>query len=116
MSETLELLVALRKAGANITIKDGKLRCEAPKGVLTKELKEQLKAHKDELIRLLQGKLGIAESTEVGDGPAYPDGRSLVKCFYCLRLEGRICQIDGKSISGIALLRECEFFVMQMVH
>lgn len=112
MNQTLELLEDLRRSGADITIKDGKLRCEAPKGVLTEELKAELKFHKDELILLLKGKMDIAESTQFREGPPYPDGLGRVKCFYCLRLEGRICQMSGKSMSGIALLRECEHFVI----
>jgi hypothetical protein len=110
MNQTLALLVDLRRSGATITTKDNKFRCDAPKGVLTEELKAQLKVHKDELIRLLKGKTNIAKSIQSSERQPYPDGLGRVKCCYCLWLEGCICQMSGNSMSGIALLRECEHF------
>lgn len=56
MSETLELLVDLRSAGAIITPAGDKLRCDAPQGSLTDKLREQLRTHKAELLTLLEGK------------------------------------------------------------
>ena len=51
---TVELLGQLRARDVRISLEDGKLRVNAPKGVLTPELQEQLRARKDDILALLQ--------------------------------------------------------------
>jgi len=112
----LEILSDLRRAGAIVTVAGDKLRFEAPPVVLTDELKQRLATQKAEIIRLLQAET----TTSCRGGHPYPDRQGRVKCFYCENCEitGRkaMCQASRKSVSGIALLRECERFVMQTVH
>jgi hypothetical protein len=113
---TIEFLTDLKKSGANVTVRDGKLRCEAPKGVLTDELKQRLANRKDEIIRLLQ-----AETTaSYREGPPYPDGLGRVKCFYCEHCEvtgyKATCRASKESRLGIALLITCPDFIMRTVH
>lgn len=111
----LEILADLRRAGATVTIAGDKLRLEAPQGVLTNELKQRLATQKSEIIRLL-----TETTASYREGPPYPDGLGRVKCFYCSKLEitgtKATCQVCGKSMSGIALLLDCENFATQMVH
>src|SRR5208282_3688664 len=49
----LGLLSRLRSLGISLTTKDGQLRLKAPPGVLTPELRNELKAQKDEILSLL---------------------------------------------------------------
>ncbi len=53
---TLEILTDIERAGVNITAVNDQLRCEAPKGCLTDNLREQLRTHKAELLALLGDK------------------------------------------------------------
>ena len=50
---TTELLQRLKEARIKLSVKDGKLSVNAPKGALTPELRDRLKASRDELIDLL---------------------------------------------------------------
>ena len=54
MKPMIELLTQLRTSGASLTVVDGSLKCSAPKGVLTQELREELAAQKPEIIAFLQ--------------------------------------------------------------
>jgi hypothetical protein len=51
------------------------------------------------------------------EGPPYPDGLGRVKCVYCRQCEiteaKAVCRIAKEPMSGIALLWECERFIMQ---
>ena len=49
----VKLLIELRKAGVIFSVEGSQLRFEAPHGHLTKELTEQITAHRDEIIKLL---------------------------------------------------------------
>jgi hypothetical protein len=51
---TLEFLSELRDLGIQISVNGDKLRCNAPKDVLTPELRSQLAERKVEIIALLQ--------------------------------------------------------------
>ena len=67
--EVLELLEQLRQRGVRLFLDDGKLRFRAPKGALTAELKQALKARRDAVIEWLR---------EVqGDGGGESSGPSL---------------------------------------
>jgi amino acid adenylation domain-containing protein len=50
----VEFLSRLRKLDIQLTVEDGRLGCSAPKGVLTSDLKETLKARKAEILELLR--------------------------------------------------------------
>ncbi|HEX6508914.1 MAG TPA: condensation domain-containing protein [Chloroflexota bacterium] len=49
-----EELVALTRQGVRLWVDDGRLRIQAPQGVLTPERREVLAAHRDEIVALLQ--------------------------------------------------------------
>ena len=61
------LLAYLRQQGAELSIVGDRLRCNAPKGVLTPALLKELAEHKEELLDLLR-----AGSREMPDGSAPP--------------------------------------------
>ncbi|SEM69546.1 non-ribosomal peptide synthase domain TIGR01720/amino acid adenylation domain-containing protein [Stigmatella aurantiaca] len=50
----LELVTGLRQRGVRLWLEQDQLRCSAPKGVLTEELRASLSAHKSELIDFLR--------------------------------------------------------------
>src|SRR5580698_6065654 len=50
----IEFLSHLRKLGIQLTANEGRLRCSAPKGVLTAGLKAELSERKSEILELLQ--------------------------------------------------------------
>ena len=105
-----EVLYRLHSSGFTVWVEGGRLLC-APASKLTPELRQAIQEHKPDLMRLL------SETTNTfREGPPYPDGRGLVKCFYCEQLTKGVCQISSELMSGIALLRDCEYFVMQSVH
>lgn len=51
---TEELLSELRTLNIRLTVEDGRLRCSAPEGRLTKELEQRIQAAKGELLRTLR--------------------------------------------------------------
>jgi hypothetical protein len=103
---TIEFLTDLKRAGANVTVREGKLRCEAPKGVLSDAIKQRLATQKDEIIRLLQ-----AETC--------PNGRTMPRCSHCSKF-GPIgqagCSRPGDPNVGMARLIECPDFIMRTMH
>jgi len=103
----LELLTDLGKAGVNVTVREGKLRCEAPKGVITEDLKQLLATHKAEIISLLQ--------TE-----AATNGHGRTCCYHCSKFgpigAGTECSKPGDSTVSMARLIECPDFVTRTVH
>src|SRR5436190_11425205 len=58
----VELLVELKNRGARLWLEEGRLRVAAPQGVLTEELRSELKEHRDELRKLLQRQNGAHKS------------------------------------------------------
>lgn len=52
--DLLDLLAQLRRIGATLRIEGKQLRCNAPRGVLTEELRAELAARRDELIAFLE--------------------------------------------------------------
>src|SRR5690242_19935625 len=50
----VELLVELRKLGARVWLEEDRLRLSAPRGVLTEEIRQELKSHRDELLEWLK--------------------------------------------------------------
>ncbi len=99
----IEILTNLRKAGATVTIAGDKLRLEAPKGVLTDELKQRLSINKAEIIRLLQ-----------------EECNGMPRCLMCSKF-GRIgaeagCSKPGDPSISMAQLIECPDFVTRTVH
>jgi len=48
------LLVALKKAGIKLSLEEGRLRLQAPKGAVTSELQDQLRLHRADLLQLFQ--------------------------------------------------------------
>lgn len=52
-------------------------------------------------------------NTTYREGPLYPDGHGNVKCSHCSLLMGAICQVSEQRMSGIALLKACEYFIVQ---
>lgn len=58
------LLDDLRRLGVELSQRDGKLLCNAPRGVLTDELRGQISQSKPDLLRLLQSEAIGADSPE----------------------------------------------------
>jgi len=102
----LEILTDLRRAGALVTIAGDKLRLEAPRGVLTDELKQRLATQKAEIIRLLQ-----AETC--------PNGRGMPRCSHCSKFGpiGQVgCSKPGNPGISMAGLIECLDFAARTIH
>jgi hypothetical protein len=103
----LEILADLRRAGALVTIAGDKLRLEAPKGVLTDELKQRLATQKAEIIRLLQAEAALS-------------GYGRPRCYHCSKF-GPIgaeagCSNPGDPTVSMAGLVECPDFAARTVH
>jgi thioesterase domain-containing protein len=52
---TARLLSTLRERGVRLSVEDGRLKCDAPQGILDDGLRAQLAAHKEELLALIGG-------------------------------------------------------------
>src|SRR5579871_5492985 len=50
----IELLAELRELRVQLWMEDGQVRMRAPRSVLTEELRQKIRSHKDELLRLLE--------------------------------------------------------------
>jgi hypothetical protein len=137
------ILDRLYSLGLIVTF-DGDRLLVRPKENITPELRQAIREHKADIMRLLTDPSGggpvypSCESSllqippkgtksedrpnrpEDGEGPPYPDGRGLVKCFYCTKVEiaghRAVCKEIGAPLTGIALLRECERFAMKTIH
>lgn len=53
-----DLLRELEERGVRLAVQEGRLVSRAPRGAMTPELAEQIKAHKDELLKALQASGG----------------------------------------------------------
>ncbi len=70
-----ELLTKLQASGIDLAVKDDRLVCKAPKGALTPELAEAVRAHKPALIDLISHRAATADSAESPIEPIPPGGR-----------------------------------------
>ncbi len=76
MKETTALLSTLRALDVKLWLEDGRMRCSAPMGVLTAEMRAALASRKDQIIALLT----LAEARRVNPPaivPIKPDGHRL---------------------------------------
>jgi pristinamycin I synthase 3 and 4 len=81
---TLEFLCRLRDLGIGVAAADGRLRVQAPPGVLTAELRGELAARRDELVAALAGAAaGAGHATTI---PRVPRDRPLPLSFAQQRL------------------------------
>jgi len=68
-----DLLLALRNAGAQLSVTDGRLRVEAPAGALTPELQDQVRLHRDAIIAIAgvrpNGSAGPTRSADTTPAP-----------------------------------------------
>ncbi len=71
-----DLLERLQGLDARLTVEDGRLRCNAPKGALTPELRAAMTRHKEELLELVrnstassQGPMTSVNGAEAKQGP-----------------------------------------------
>jgi hypothetical protein len=63
------LLEDLRGRGARITASGGRLRVDAPRGVLSRQLQEEIRGRKSEILRLIGGHREPTAVEEIADGP-----------------------------------------------
>ena len=54
MSSLIEMLSDLRSRGVELSVEGDRLQCNAPKGVITPEIREQLAKRKHEILNLLK--------------------------------------------------------------
>ena len=59
----IDIINQVQTIGIRLASKNGKLVIDAPKGVLTEDLKHKLKAHKAELLTALEESIGAAVIT-----------------------------------------------------
>ena len=97
MTTAHSLLAALGRAGIWLDVVDDRLRLTGNLAALTDDLRGALLNHKSAILVTLTA-------------PAYPNSEGLVKCDYCIHLDGYRCT-RGHHPDGIALLRECSEFI-----
>jgi thioesterase domain-containing protein len=111
---TAGLLSTLRERGVRLSVEDGRLKCDAPAGVLDDGLRAELAAHKEELMALLAGAetvLGAPRSLvplkPAGDDPplfARPGHNGDVFCYRALaeHLDPRrpLYGVEPKGVDG----------------
>jgi hypothetical protein len=114
MSNPLDLINEIQRRGGTLFLAGDDLKYRGPRGAIPDELRGQLRACKPELKKILSAEAAHRE------GPPYPEGLGRVKCFYCVHCAvtgtKAVCQVTKSAMSGIALLRECPDFLMQVVH
>jgi len=89
-----EILDHIKRAGLTITVIDDDRLLVEPKSLITDPIREQIRQHKADLIKLLSGEHGTEEST-----PA--------PCRDCSRVE--VLTIMGKAVAGCLYLADGEF-------
>jgi hypothetical protein len=83
----LDLLLDLKRRGVAVSARDGQLICEASPGILTEALKDSLRLHKPDILRLLQqanveAPMGLVRAP---DGP-HPPSRAQRSIWFLERL------------------------------
>lgn len=96
MTTAVSVLGALGKAGIKLDIVGDRLRLTGNLTALTDDLRGALRNHKPAILAMWTV-------------PTYPNSEGLVKCAFCIRLDGYRCT-RGHHPDGIALLRECSDF------
>jgi len=78
------LLATCISRGIRLEARAGRLRVSAPRGTVTREMREELAAHRDELLRLVRllGPQPAGPSRCAGCGATYP-GHPGALCFAC---------------------------------
>jgi hypothetical protein len=101
----MEILTQLKAAGLHIILAGDYIKC-GPKHLLTDDNRAIIREHKADIVQELRR-----------DGPPYPNGQGLVKCFYCSHLqEGTTCKVSRTRVYGISLLIDCGHFAMKTLH
>ena len=76
----IERLVSdLRRQGGRIRLKGDRIVCDAPPGVMTENLMEQLREHKDEIVELLSKEAAAAREFVIPSVSAH-NGNTAVVC------------------------------------
>jgi len=98
---TAELVAHLRKLDIRVAIDGERLRCSAPKGVLTDALRAELSARKAEIVVWIQAN---ADSHDYAAGEPDADGHHEILSFAQLRVPGGPArQADGVAEGDIPL-------------
>lgn len=82
-----ELLAELNRLDVNLSLAGDKLHVEAPRGVLTDDLKEAMRQHKAELVALLK------------EERSRPQVISNVFCFDCFRKHGKAARYQPHRVA-----------------
>lgn len=77
------LVRELEDAGAILEVRHGKLRVDAPKGLVTVEMRERLVRRKEEILRLLDGVLTEPPTAEYPPVAVDDDGLPCASCRWC---------------------------------
>jgi thioesterase domain-containing protein len=111
---TSEFLSSLRERGARLWVEDGRLQCDAPTGVLTEGLRDELAARKQELLAViakvnssLREPRSLVPLKPTGDRPplfARPGHNGDVFCYRALaeRLDSRqpLYGVEPRGLDG----------------
>jgi amino acid adenylation domain-containing protein len=95
MREVINLLGRLRADGVSLSVDGDSLKCAAPPGVLTPELRAELTKHKAEILAFLKSSTNRTGSRETTLGPA--DRRDPLPLSYAQQRLWFLCQLDPDS-------------------
>jgi len=84
MTTAVSLLGSLGKAGIKVDVVGDRLRLTGNLVALTDDLRGALRNHKPTILAILTV-------------PTYPNSEGLVKCAFCIRLDGYRCTIGAPA-------------------
>ena len=95
MREVIHLLGQLRAQGVSLSVDRDSLKCAAPPGVLTAELRAELTKHKAEILAFLKSSTNKTVSREIILGPV--ERRDPLPLSYAQQRLWFLCQLDPDS-------------------
>lgn len=95
MREVIHLLGRLRAVGVSLSVDGDSLKCSAPPGVLTAELRAELTEHKPEILAFLKSSINKVVSKDTVLGPA--DRTAPLPLSYAQQRLWFLCQLDPDS-------------------
>ena len=101
-----QILTIAKEKGVMLEVRSGKIRCKAPKGILTKELIDSLRVNKPVLLKLLSD----GEHVEGSTSEKPPKCLGVLCCAVRYQdIEGHLCLWCGHLNRAVINLMACPF-------